>query len=146
MLQLSMHLVYPPCRSLLPSTVHNALALVNIVHIHTSGCTSSISAKPGSIAHFPTSTTSSGLQCLSVGGRVHLGLVKSCELLHVTNACIKVFHPSQSWASLGGCQLEWCSLKHKFDTTSVVIQVFKCSCGNKGREQHTLIPMGLLMV
>ena len=34
----SCNMMHPPCRSLLPSTVLGALALVNIVHIHTSGC------------------------------------------------------------------------------------------------------------
>ena len=65
-------LVCPCHKSLLPSTVHNTLAWVNITYIHISGCTLSISAKPESAAQFPTSTTSVGLQCLSVGEHVHL--------------------------------------------------------------------------
>ena len=66
-----MHLVHPHCGSILPSTVHNVLALVNIIHIHAGGCALSISVKPGSAAHFPTSTTSAGLQHLLVGVHVH---------------------------------------------------------------------------
>ena len=71
-MQVLMHLVHPHCRSLLPSTVHNMLALVNIICIHTSGHALSIAVKPRSAAHFPTSTTSAGLQRLWVGARVHL--------------------------------------------------------------------------
>ena len=62
-----MHLVHPCCGSLLPSTVFNALALVNIIHVHVGGCALSISVKPRSAAHFSTSTAS-----LSVGAHVHL--------------------------------------------------------------------------
>ena len=67
-----MHLVRPHHGSLLPSTVHNALALVNIIHVHTDGCALSISVKPGSATDFPTSTASAGLQYLLVGAHVHL--------------------------------------------------------------------------
>ena len=63
---------HPRHRSLLPSTVHSALALVNIICINTGGCTLSISVKPGSAAHLPTSMASAGLQHLSVGACVHL--------------------------------------------------------------------------
>ena len=59
-----MHLVCPHHGSLLPSTVHNVLACVNIAHVHASGCVLSISVKPRSATYFPTSTTSTGLQCL----------------------------------------------------------------------------------
>ena len=71
-MQVLMHLVHPHHGSLLPSTVHNALALVNIIHAHTAGCALSISAKPESVTHFPTSTTSAGLQCLLVGAPMYL--------------------------------------------------------------------------
>ena len=70
--QVSTCLVHPRCGSLLPSTVHNALALVNIICIYAGGHTLSISVKPGSATHFPTSTTSAGLQHFSVGAHVHL--------------------------------------------------------------------------
>ena len=62
--QVLMHLVCPCHKRLLPLTVHNVLALVNIIHIHVCGCALSILVKPGSATHFPTSTASAGLQCL----------------------------------------------------------------------------------
>ena len=52
--------------------IHNTLALVNIIHIHTGRRALSISVKPGSATHFPTSTTSARLQHLLVGAHVHL--------------------------------------------------------------------------
>ena len=70
-MQVSMCLVHPCYGSLLPSTVHNMLALVNI-HIHAGGHALSIPAKPRSATHLPTSTTSTGLQHLLVGALVHL--------------------------------------------------------------------------
>ena len=66
------HLVHPCHGSLLPSTVFNTLALVNIIHVHAHGRTLTISAKLGSAAHFSTSTASAGLQHLLVCAHVHL--------------------------------------------------------------------------
>ena len=141
-----MRLVHPHHGSLLPSTVFNALALVNIICIHTSGHTLSISVKPRSAAHFSTSTISTGLQCFSVGALVHLVWFRAVShhvwpLPHVNVSCT-----SQLLASLGGCQLEPRSLKPEHKFTSVVTRVCKCSCGNEGREQCTLVPTGLLVV
>ena len=45
-------------RNLLPSTVPNAFAMVNSIRIHIGGCAFSISEKPTSATHFPSSTTS----------------------------------------------------------------------------------------
>ena len=141
-----MHLVHPCHGSLVPSTLFNVLALVNIIRIHTGRRALSISAKPGSAAHFSTSTTSAGLQHLSVGACVHLvsfRAVSCCmwPLPHVNISCT-----SQLLASLVRHQLEPCSPKLERNITSLVTQVLECGCGNKAREQCALIPMGLLVV
>ena len=148
-MQVSTCLVRPRCGSLLPSTVHNMLALdklVNIVRVHVCGCVLSISAKPGSATHFPTSTASAGLQCLSVGACVHLVWFRAASCHVWPLPCVNVFCTSQLLASIGGCQLEPHSLECECKFTSVVTQVFKCGCGNEGREQCTLVPTGLLVV
>ena len=133
-----MHLVCPQHRSLLPSTVHNALALVNIIHIHTGECTLSISAKPRSAALFPTGTTSTGLQHLLVGAHVHLVCFRAVSHHVWPLPHVNVFHASQLLASLGGCQLEPCSLEYEHTFASVVTQVFKCGCRN--REVSNALP------
>ena len=132
--------------SLLPSTVHSMLALVNIIHIHTSGCTLSISVKPRSATHFPTSTASTGLQHLLVGAHVHLVWFRAMSHYMWPSPHTNIFHTSKLLVSLGGHQLEPCSPEHEHKFALLAAQVFKYSCGNKGREQHALIPMGLLVV
>ena len=70
--------------SLLPSTVlhlcFNFMCAVHCIHL-------SIPEKPGSAMHSSTSTTSAGLQYLSVGARVHLVWLKlqviMCDHLHM---------------------------------------------------------------
>ena len=89
-----MHLVHPHCRSLLPSTVHNALALVNIICIHAGGCTLSISAKPRSATHFPTSTTCTGLQHLLVAAHVHVVWFRAMSHHVWLPPCTNIFHTS----------------------------------------------------
>ena len=131
---------------LLPSTVFNMWALVNIICIHAGWCTLSISVKPGSATHFSTSTASGGLQHLSVGAHVHLVMLRAVSHHVWLLPHVNISHASQLLVSLGGCQLEPHSLKHECKFTSVATQVFKCSCGNDGREQHALVPMGLLVV
>ena len=116
--QVSMHLVCPHHRSLLPSTVHNAL--VNIIRVHVCGRALSISAKPRSATHFPTSTTSTGLQHLLVGAHVHLVWFRTVSRHMWPLPCVNVFHASQLLASLGGCQLEPHSLERECKFTSVV--------------------------
>ena len=106
-MQVSMCLMHPCCRGLLPSTAHNVSALVNIVYIHASGRALSISAKPRSAAHFPISMASTELQCLSVGARVHLVWFRAASRHVWSLPCINIFHASQLLASLGGCQ--YCS-------------------------------------
>ena len=88
-----MHLVHPCHGSLLSSTVHNALALVNIVRVHAS----SILAKPGSTTHFPTSTASAGLQCLSVGARVHLVRFRAVSHCVWLLPLVNIFRPSHMY-------------------------------------------------
>ena len=130
--QVSTCLVHPRCGSLLPSTVHNALALVNIVHVHASGHALSISAKPGSATYFPTSTTSTGLQHLSVGPCVHLVWLRAANCHIWPLPCINIFHASQLWASLGGHQLELHSPEREHKFTSVATRVFKKSQNSPG--------------
>ena len=89
------HLVCPCHRSLLPSIVHNTLALVNITHAHTSGHALSISVKPGSATHFPTSTASAGLQCLLACACVHLVWFRAVSHLMWPLPCTNIFHASQ---------------------------------------------------
>ena len=50
-------------------------------------------------------------------------------------SCANVICTSQLLESLGGCQLEPHSPKHKLEPTSVVTKVFKCGCGKVSREQ-----------
>ena len=76
-----MRLVCPHHGSLLPSTIFNVLVLVNIIHVHTGGCIPTISVKPGSAAHFLTSTTSAGLKHLLVGACVHLVWLRAANCL-----------------------------------------------------------------
>ena len=132
-------LVCPRCGSLLPSTVHNVLACVNIACVHTGGCTLSISAKPGSTTYFPTSTTSAGLQCLLVGACLHLVWFRTASHHVWSLPCTNVLHELQILASLGGHRLEQHSPKCEDKFTSVVTCVFKYGYRNEGREQHTLI-------
>ena len=141
-----MRLVCPRLRSLLPSTVHNTLACVNITRIHAGGHALSISAKPRSATHFPTSTTSIGLQCLLVGACGHLVCFRAVSHCAWPSPHANVLHASQILASLGGCQLEPCSPKCKCKFAWVATRVFKCSCGNERRKQLALVPMGLLVV
>ena len=56
-----MHLVLLTMGAYFLLTVLNVFTLVNIICVHASGCALSISAKPRSATHFPTSTTSAGL-------------------------------------------------------------------------------------
>ena len=84
-----------PGWSLLPSSVFIVLALVNsdISHQRDLG----ISMRPGSAASLPDSTTSTGLQCLSVGARVHRGR-SNIEVDHVaTTAHISHLVHDNSW-------------------------------------------------
>ena len=107
-----MHLVHPHHGSLLPSTVHNVSALVNIICIHIGGHTLSISAKLGSATHFPTSTASAGLPHLFVGACVHSVWFKAVSHCMWPPPCA-IFCASQLLASLGGHQLEPRSLERK---------------------------------
>ena len=96
-----MHLVCPQHRSLLPSTVHNVLALVNILCVHAGGCALSISAKPGSTTHFPTSTASAGLQHLLVGAHVHLVWFRAASHCMWPLPCVNVFRASHMLIHFG---------------------------------------------
>ena len=95
--QVLTHLVHSCHGSLLPSTVFNVLALVNIILIHASRGALSISAKPGSATHFSTSIASAGLQRLLVGACVHLVMFRavSCRMWLVP--CINVSHASHMY-------------------------------------------------
>ena len=95
----SMHLVHPCHGSLLPSTVHNASALVNIIQVHIDGHALSISVKPGSATHVPTSTASIGLQHLSVGACVHLVWFRAASFRMWLPSCANILHASQLLAS-----------------------------------------------
>ena len=114
--------MHPHHRNLLPSTVFNMLALVNIISIHTSGCTLSISVKPRSATHFPTSTTSTGLQCLLVSACVHLAWFRAVSHHLWPLPCVNIFHASRFLVSLGGHQLEPCSPKCEHKFASVVTE------------------------
>ena len=145
-MQVSMHLVHPHHRSLLPSTVLNALTLFNIIQVHAGGCALSISAKPGSAIHFSTSTSSTGLQCLSVGACMHLVWFRAVSHNVWLLLRANIFCTSQLLASLGGCQLEPLSPKRECKFASVVTHVFKCCCGNEGREPRALVPLFFFVV
>ena len=114
-----MHLVRPHHTSLLPSTVHNTLACVNIAHIYASGHALSISVKPGSAAHLPTSTASIGLQHLLVAAHVHLVWFRAVSHHVWPSPCTNVLHTShmedtceyvyQIWSFRTMCQREVCT-------------------------------------
>ena len=108
--QVLTHIVHPCHGSLLPSTVLNVLALDNIVCVHAGGHTLSISVKPGSAAHFPTSTTSTGLQHLLVGACVHLVCFRAASRHVWPLPCINIFYTSHIYVYLCilcyvGCQV-----------------------------------------
>ena len=108
--QVSTCLVHPCHGSLLPSTVHNALSLVNIVCVHASGCALSISVKPGSAAHLPTGTASTGWQCLSVGACVQLVWFRAVSSHMWLPPCIIVLQASQllaSWVDANCSHTAW---------------------------------------
>ena len=65
-----MHLVHPCDWSLLPSTVFDALTCAFAAHVSHHMCLSTLE-KPGSAAHYSTSTTSAGLLHILVGALVH---------------------------------------------------------------------------
>ena len=65
--------------------------------------------KPRSAAHFPTSTTSAGLQHLSICAHVHLVWFRAASRHMWPSPWTNIFHVSQLLASLGGHQLEPCS-------------------------------------
>ena len=140
-----MCLVCPHGWSLLPSncTLHINLCFwhVHVVH-HT--CLS-IPEKPGSATRSSTSTTSTGLQCLSVGAQVHL----VCLELQVI-ACDRCHKPMCSahhnyWHSWVGANWS-CTARDMSLSPPRVTQVFKCSCRKVSREHHPLTPMGLPVV
>ena len=140
-----MHQVRPCDQSLLPSTVSDVFTCVSMTLIPTHAL--KYLEKPRSAAHPSTSTASAGLLCLLLCALVHFIFSSSCELMRVTTATTQhQLHPIQLLASLGGCQLKPCSLKHEHKPASVVTRICKCGCGKVSREQSPLIPMGLPMV
>ena len=144
-MQVSTRLVHPHCRSLLPSTVPNVFALVNNVHIHASGHALVSQRSPG-VPHTSLPVLlPQDCQCLLVGVCVHLIRFRAVSHHVWPLPHINIIHTSQLLASQGGHQLEPCSLECECEFTSVATQVFKCSHGNKGREQCALIPVGLLV-
>ena len=139
------HLLCPCCGSLLPSTVSNAFALVNSAGVHVCGC-ALVSQRSLGMLHtslpVPLSWDS---QHLLVAVCVHLVRFGAVSHLVWLLPCINVFCASQLLVSLSGCQLEPYSPECEFEFTSVATRVFKCSHGNEGREQSTLVPVGLLL-
>ena len=75
------------------------LALVNSICIHISGRTFSISEKPWSTAHFPTSTASAGLPVPFSWCPCRFRAV-SCHVWLLPH--VNIFHTSQLLVSLGG--------------------------------------------
>ena len=143
--QVSMHLVHPYHRSLLPSTVSNAFALVNSTHVHVCGH-ALISQRSLGVIHTSLPVPlPQDCQCLSVGACVHLVRFRAVSHHMWLLSCINIFHASQLLVFLGGHQLEPHSPEHEREFASVVTQVFKCGHGNEGRKQSTLIPVGLLV-
>ena len=69
-MQVVMCQVRPSDWSLLPSTVLDTFTCVFFCRTCSDTCLS-VPGKPGSAAHFSTSTTSAGLLCFSVGALVH---------------------------------------------------------------------------
>ena len=143
--QVLMHLVHPCHGSLLPSTVSNTFALVNSILIHISGH-ALVSQKSLGVPHTSLPVLLlQDCQHLLVGAHVHLVRFRAVSHHVWSLSGVNIFHASQLLVSLGGCQLEPCSLECEHEFTLVAIQVFKCSHGNEGREPSGLVPMGLLV-
>ena len=125
------------------STQHVNLCFCHAHAVHHTHL--SVPEKAGSAAHSSTSTTSTELQCHSVGAQVHLVWLElqvvTCDHHHHQHfPCIMII------GALGGCQLEPCSPKHELESTSVATQVFKCDHRKVSREQCPLTTVGLPVV
>ena len=121
-------------------------ALVNSTCIHINGC-ALVSQRSQGVPHTSLPVLLlQDCQCLSVGAHVHLVRLRAASHHVWLLPCVNISHRSQLLASLGGHQLEPYRLESGSEFALVVTGVFKCSHGNEGREQSTLIPVGLLVV